>query len=155
MKIKPFDIKVFKNRIIRALFSWSLLVPSKAEPAKPFDAKITSSETEDESWIDSLDIAEDSILRQTNPLLMTRKERHENTVRYWMERKGFDRKDIEKPLTDERMKELGRMTYSDYKEENDGRKKKYIERFGTNDPMSQAILSDRPSDLDLLQEIKS
>jgi hypothetical protein len=147
--MKVFGIEFGKNRILRALFGWSLCLPSKVGPAKPFDAKITSNETDDETWIEPLDIAEDSILRATDPLLMTKRERHESAVRYWMERKGFDRKEIEKPLTDERLKELGRNTYGEFRETQDRRRKKYVERFGANDLMIQSALMERPSDLDL------
>jgi hypothetical protein len=57
-----------------------------------------------------------SITQRTDPLLMDRQQRHENTVRIFLERKGYPRKKIDLPLTDERMKEIGRMTWSDYKQ---------------------------------------
>jgi hypothetical protein len=107
-------MKFFWNRIFQALFGWSLVLPSKAEPAKPFEGKITSTESDDEVWIEPLEIAEDSILRQTDPLLMTRKECHESTVRYWMERKGYSKEEIAKPLTDDRLKEIGRVTFKEH-----------------------------------------
>jgi hypothetical protein len=150
--MKLFGVEINKFRIAHALFGWSLCLPSGKDSAKPFEAKITSNESDEESWVEPLDIAEDSILRQTDPILMTRRERHESTVRYWMERKGYDRKDIEKPLTDERMREIGRMVYKDFKESQEKRKEKFIERF-PNDPMSLALMLDKPSHLDLQEEI--
>jgi hypothetical protein len=112
--VKFFNFEPLKSRILRALFGWSLILPSKKDSTKPFEGKITSSETDDESWADPLDVAEDSILRQTDPLLMTMRESYESSVRYWMECKGYDRKEIEKPLTDERLKEIGRGTFKEY-----------------------------------------
>lgn len=149
--MKFFGIQASRNRVLGALFGWSLCLPSKAESAKPFVAKTTSNESEDESWIEPLDIAEDSILRQTDPLLMTKKERHENTVRYWMECKGYDRKEIEKPLTDERMKEIGRGSWSGYRDLSNRVKEKLVKQ---GNPITQAILLDSPSDLDLREECK-
>jgi hypothetical protein len=124
--IKFFGIDVGKKSILRALFGWSLWLPSKKDSAKPFDGKITSTEKEDESWADPLDIAEDSILRQTDPLHMTIRESYESTVRYWMERKGYGRKEIEKPLTDERLKAIGRSTFNDYYQFQKGNRKKVL-----------------------------
>jgi hypothetical protein len=113
-EVKIFGIEIINTRILHALFGWSLLLPSKKEPTRPFEGKVTSNESDDEVWADPLEIADDSILHQANPLLMTRREAHESTVRYWMERKGFDRKEIEKPLTDERYKEIGRTPFGKY-----------------------------------------
>jgi hypothetical protein len=56
----------------------------------------------------------DGIANRTDPLLMDGQQRHENTVRMFMERKGYKRKEIDLPLTDERMGRIGRMTYGDY-----------------------------------------
>jgi hypothetical protein len=110
------NTKKLWKRIIQSFFAWSLVIPSGKDTAKPFEGKITSSDKEDESWADPLDIADDSILRRTDPILMTKKERHENSIRYWMERKGYSKEEVEKPLTDERMKELGRTTYEKFEE---------------------------------------
>ena len=147
--MKLFNNKVSKSRIFQALFGWSMLLPSRSEPTKPFEGKITSTEADDEQWIEPLVIAEDSILRATDPVLMTRKERHESMVRYWMECKGYSKEEILEPLTDQRMKELGRNTYGEFTEAQIDRKKKFIEKFGVDNPMSQAILLDKPSHLDL------
>ena len=152
--MKFFGIDIGKKMIARALFGWSLYVPSKSDPAKPFNAKITSNETDEESWIDPLDIAEDSILRQTNPLLMTRKERHDSTVRYWMERKGYSKEEIAKPLTDERMKEIGRKSWQKFTQTQKSRKEVFVEKCKDNPAaagMIEALRLDRPSDLDLAQ----
>jgi|ERR1700677_831457 len=108
--MKFFGVDISRKRIFRALFGWSLVLPSKTEPTKqPSEIAI-----EDEECFAPLSIAEDSILRATDPLLMTKRERYENTVRYWMERKGYDKKEVEKPLTDERMKEIGRTPFYVY-----------------------------------------
>jgi hypothetical protein len=126
-----FNFDASKNRILRALIGWSLILPSKKDSTKPFEGKITSNEMDEESWADPLDIAEDSILRQTDPLHMTIRESYESTVRFWMERKGFDRKEIEKPLTDERLKELGRGTFKEYYEFQKINRKRADEKYGT------------------------
>lgn len=55
-----------------------------------------------------------SIMNTTDPLLMDRRQRHENTVRIMLERKGFSRREIELPLTDERMQKIGRMPWWRY-----------------------------------------
>ena len=81
----------------------------------------------DESPEWGIQIGEDSIARRTDPILMTQKERRENTVRMWMEFKGYSRKDVEKDLTDERLKELGRMTSEEYSNEVIRLKEKYGE----------------------------
>jgi hypothetical protein len=145
-EMKFFGIEISRNRLIHALFGWSMLLPEKTESDKPFVAKTTSNETEEESWIEPLNIAEDSVLRQTDPILMTRQERRESTIRYWMERKEYDKKEIEKPLTDERLKEIGRGSRGAYDDLNRRVKEKLVKEGGR---VAQAILLDRPSDLDL------
>lgn len=141
-----FGIEISRNRILHALFGWSMILPAKTESDKPFVAKTTSNETEEESWIEPLNIAEDSILRQSDPILMTRQERRESTILYWMERKGYDKKEIAKPLTDDRLKEIGRGSRRVY-EDLDRRVKEELVKQGN--PTAQAILLDQPSDLEL------
>lgn len=144
--MKFIGMELNRNRIIGALFGWSMILPSKVESDKPFVAKTSSSETEDESWIEPLVIAEDSILRRTDPLLMTKQERRENTIRYIMERQGYSRKDVEKPLTDERLSEIGRCSKASYRALEDRVRKKSIELGGI---LALDVLLDKPSDLDL------
>jgi hypothetical protein len=143
--MKLFNIEKIRKRILSALFGWSLILPSKDGPEKPFEGKITSAESDEESWDDPLDISDESILRQTDPLLMTKKERHESTIRYWMERKGYSREEIEKPLTDKRLEELGRGSWSNYKDLDRRVKEKLIKEGGL---VAQAILLEKPSHLE-------
>jgi len=111
--MKFFGIEISRNRILHTLFGWSMILPAKAEPEKqPLEITV-----EDEDCFAPLNISDQSILRRTDPLLMTRQERHENIVRYWMESKGYSRAEVDKPLTDARMEEIGRVTYGRYSDQ--------------------------------------
>ena len=70
-----------------------------------------------------------SLLRATDPCLMTIKENHESTVRYWMECKGYSREEIEKPLTDERYKEIGRSPFIQCHEFQESNRKAVAEKY--------------------------
>jgi hypothetical protein len=71
----------------------------------------------------------EGIASRTDPLLMDGKQRHENTVRMFMERKGYKRKEIDLQLTDDRMKKIGRMTWDAYKAFADKIRKSYPEQY--------------------------
>lgn len=51
--------------------------------------------------------------KQPDPVMMTPQQRHNYTVKVWMESKGF--KWDGEPLTDDKLKEMGRMTWPEYK----------------------------------------
>lgn len=59
---------------------------------------------------------EHSLTRTTDPLSMSDKERYENRVRIFMERKGYKKSEIYGPLTDEKMRHIGFMKWDDYRE---------------------------------------
>lgn len=142
-----------KNRILSAFMNCCWWLPSTAKCVTySTEPTAISDESEDHAeW--GILVPEDSIARRTDPILMTRQERRANVVRMWMEFKGYSREDVEKPLTDERAKEIGVKTWKEYSGDQKSRKAKYIDRFGQDDLMSQRILGDRPSDLDVADDI--
>lgn len=143
--MKFFGVEISRNGILHALFGWSMILPAKTEPKK-HSLEIA---VEDEACFVPLNISDGSILRRTDPLLMTKRERHENTVRYWMESKGYSRTEVDKPLTDKRMEEIGRVLYGRYSDRTGMNRRKVIKEIVRDVPPSRAVSSSWTCDHEL------
>ena len=128
--MKFFTIEVSRKDTIKGLFlrtPWFTfaIYPSVQSP----EEKISDKPLPTPIWQTA-----EGITNRTDPLLMDRQQRHENTVRIFMERTGFKRKEVDLPLTDERMNKIGRMTYNAYKAFSDRIRKSYLERYVNPSP---------------------
>jgi len=105
-----FSIEISRKDTIRGLLlrtPWFTFVIKVAEQP-------TGDPLADKPYPTPLWQTSESIMQRTDPLLMSRQQRHENTVRVILERNGLPRKEIDLPLTDERMQKIGRMPWWRY-----------------------------------------